>query len=80
MNTFKTYQKVNAKEDKVSFAVSRMEDLYAKHKGKVDEPHRHNYFTVLIVKKAAGQHKIDFNTYSYRRGKYISLRQGRYTR
>lgn len=64
MDTFKTYQKVNAKEDNISFAISRMEDIYVKHNGKVDEPHRHNYFTVLIVKRAAGQHKIDFNTYA----------------
>lgn len=63
MNTFKTYQKVNFKKDNLSFAISKMEDIYVKHKGKVDEPHRHNYFTVLIVIKAAGQHKIDFNTY-----------------
>ncbi len=64
MNTFKTYQKVNANKENVSFAIARMEDIYAKHNGKVDEPHRHNFFTVLIVKKALGLHKIDFNTYS----------------
>lgn len=63
MNTVKTYQKVNANRDNVSFAISKMEDIYEKHNGKVDEPHRHNYFTVLIVKKASGQHKIDFNSY-----------------
>lgn len=38
-----------------------MEDIYAKRNGKVDAPHRHNFFTVLII--AEGQHKIDFNTY-----------------
>lgn len=63
MGTVKTYQKVNAEKDDVSFAISKMEDIYTKHNGKTDEPHRHNYFTVLIIKKAAGQHKIDFNTY-----------------
>ena len=63
MNNVKTYQKVNSEKDNVSFAISKMEDIYIKHNGKVDDPHRHNYFTVLIVKKAAGQHKIDFNTY-----------------
>lgn len=31
--------------------------------GKVDEPHRHNYYTVLIINKAKGEHKIDFNSY-----------------
>lgn len=63
MNTVKTYQKINSDLDNVSFGISRMEDIYTKRKGKVDEPHRHNYYTVLIVKKAKGEHKIDFNSY-----------------
>jgi len=40
-----------------------MEDIYTKRNGEVDVPHRHNYYTVLIVKKANGLHKIDFNAY-----------------
>ena len=40
-----------------------MEEIYTKRNGRVDEPHRHNYYTVLIVNKAKGQHKIDFNSY-----------------
>lgn len=63
MNIVKTYQKVNAKQENASFGISKMEDIYTKRSGKVDEPHRHNYYTVLVVEKAKGQHKIDFNTY-----------------
>ena len=40
-----------------------MEDIYVKRSGQTDEPHRHNYFTVLIIKQAKGLHKIDFNSY-----------------
>jgi len=40
-----------------------MEDIYTKRNGQADEPHRHNYYTVLVVNKAKGLHKIDFNTY-----------------
>ncbi|MGB0427767.1 MAG: AraC family transcriptional regulator [Flavobacteriales bacterium] len=47
----------------MSFGISKMEDIYAKRKGAVDEPHRHNYYTVLIINKAKGVHKIDFNSY-----------------
>lgn len=64
MNEVKTYQKVNSKKESLSFGISKMEDIYAKRHGKVDEPHRHNYYTVLIINKAKGQHKIDFNTYA----------------
>ena len=63
MNSVKTYQKVNADKQEVSFGISKMEDIYIKRNGKVDEPHRHNYYTVLIVNKAKGLHKIDFNSY-----------------
>ncbi|SHJ95858.1 AraC-type DNA-binding protein [Arenibacter nanhaiticus] len=63
MNIVKTYQKVNSKKKNVSFGISKMEDIYKKRNGKVDEPHRHHYFTVLIINKAKGLHKIDFNTY-----------------
>lgn len=63
MNIVKTYQEVNAAEESVSFGISKMEDIYAKREGRVDEPHRHNFFTVLVVDQAKGFHKIDFNTY-----------------
>ncbi|SMO37860.1 AraC-type DNA-binding protein [Saccharicrinis carchari] len=63
MSSVKIYQEVNPDKENVSFAISRMEDIYTKRKGKVDEPHRHNYYTVLIINKAKGLHKIDFNTY-----------------
>lgn len=63
MDTLKTYQKVNSKKENLSFGISRMEAIYTKRNGKVDEPHRHNYYTVLVINKAAGLHKIDFNSY-----------------
>lgn len=63
MNTVKTYQKVNSEKENVSFWISKLEDIYIKRNGQADEPHRHNYFTVLVVNKAKGLHKIDFNTY-----------------
>ena len=61
MNTVKIYENVNAEEHNVSFGISKMEDIYVKRAGEVDEPHRHNYYTVLIIKKAKGQHKMLMN-------------------
>ncbi|EGV42492.1 AraC family transcriptional regulator [Bizionia argentinensis JUB59] len=63
MDIVKTYQNVNNEIDSISFGISKMEDIYTKRNGRVDEPHKHNYYTVLIVNKAKGQHKIDFNSY-----------------
>src|SRR5690554_7749084 len=63
MNTVKTYKDVNSNNGNISFGISKMEDIYVKRDGKVDEPHRHNYYTVLVIDHAKGQHKIDFNSY-----------------
>jgi len=63
MNTVKTYHKVNSTNENISFGISKMEDIYIERNGRIDEPHRHDYFTVLVVNKAKGKHKIDFNTY-----------------
>ena len=40
-----------------------MEDVYSIRKGEIDEPHRHNFYTVLVINQAKGIHKIDFNIY-----------------
>lgn len=63
MQTVKTYHNVNSTNEHVSFGISKMESIYIERDGKVDEPHRHNYYTVLVVYKAKGIHKIDFNSY-----------------
>lgn len=63
MNKVKTYDQVKSDKDMINFSISKMEDIYTRRNGKVDEPHRHNYFTVLIIKQANGTHKIDFNAY-----------------
>lgn len=65
MESVKTYQKVYSEEGDVSFGIFRMEDIYLEQNGEPDEPHRHNYYTVLIVNQAQGIHKIDFNTYKF---------------
>lgn len=63
MNSLKTYNKVNSEKDVISFGISKMEGVYVKRNGQSDDPHRHNYYTVLIIKQAKGFHKIDFNSY-----------------
>jgi AraC-like DNA-binding protein len=63
MNPVKTYQNVNKRDEMLSFGISKMEDVYEKKQGAVDEPHRHNYYTVLVVQQANGIHIIDFHSY-----------------
>ena len=56
----KTYKDVNNKSG-INFRIQRMEEIYAERNGIADEPHRHDYYTVLLVKDASGKHFIDFN-------------------
>lgn len=65
MDAVKIYQKVYSEEGDVSFGIFKMEDIYLEQNGEPDEPHRHSYYTVLIVKQAKGVHKIDFNSYDF---------------
>lgn len=65
MDAVKIYQEVYSEKGNLSFGIFRMEDIYIEQDGKADEPHRHNYYTVLIIKQAKGVHKIDFNTYEF---------------
>ena len=48
MKAVKIYQEVYSEEGNVSFGIFRMEDIYLEQNGEPDEPHRHDYYTVLI--------------------------------
>lgn len=64
MDPIKTYTHVHHRNDEVYFRIARMEDIWEERRGKADEPHRHEFYTVLLVKKARGVHNIDFNTHA----------------
>ncbi len=61
--SIKQYQHVHTEQEQISFDIKRMEVLYEKFKGQPDEPHRHGYYTVILIQKAAGQHIIDFHSF-----------------
>lgn len=63
MTAVKTYKSVNSNQENLHFSIAKMQDIYTLRNGKVDEPHRHNFYSVLIISKAKGIHKIDFNEY-----------------
>ena len=53
-----------------------MEDIYDHREGRPDHPHRHNYYTVVLIKKAEGLHKIDFNQYTLEDGQIYFISPG----
>lgn len=66
MNSVKTYHKVDSTNNNVSFGISKTEDIYSNRNGIIDEPHRHDFYTVLVINTAKGKHNIDFNSYDLR--------------
>ena len=66
----KTYTNVHKEDDSLSFGISRMEEIYRDRNGVVDAPHRHDYYTVLLVREARGRHIVDFKEYPLR-GKQV---------
>lgn len=63
METIKVQQYINENDEYSSFRIFRMEEYYANRKGQLTVPHRHNFYTVLIIKEAKGKHLIDFKAY-----------------
>lgn len=62
MEAIKEYSSVN-EEDCLFFRISRTEDIWAKFQGAPDAPHRHAYYTVILVTESEGSHTIDYNEY-----------------
>ncbi|GMN05827.1 AraC family transcriptional regulator [Croceitalea sp. MTPC5] len=64
MDSLKTYHQVDRDDSDLSFRIAKMEAIYDTRKGETDTPHRHDFYTILLVKKGSGQHRIDFNSYT----------------
>ena len=57
--------KIEQRKPSSAFHLEKMEAIYEKSGGKVDVPHRHDYYTVLFVEKARGKHIIDYQQYHF---------------
>ncbi len=50
---------------KKDFNLQRMEHIFERESGKVDVPHRHDYYTTIFVDTADGFHNIDYKSYAF---------------
>lgn len=64
MSTIKNYHTIHPRHPSLTFDIKRMEDIYEQTNGQIDEPHRHDYYTILLVQKAKGKHLIDFHEFN----------------
>lgn len=59
----KTYELTDRNGIPTDFILKNMGELYERSGGKPDRPHRHNYYTLLLVQQGKGTHIIDFKEY-----------------
>jgi AraC-like DNA-binding protein len=57
--------KIENRKPQLHFRIQSMGDIYDRSKGVTDVSHRHDYFTLLIINEAEGQHLIDYGDYSF---------------
>jgi AraC-like DNA-binding protein len=62
-NEIKTYDLNTPKGDQIDFILKKIEYIYDHFNGIIDTPHRHAYFTLLLVKEGFGRHIIDFKKF-----------------
>jgi AraC family transcriptional activator of pobA len=61
----KTYELTDKTGVTTDFMLKDMEDQYESSGGTPDRPHRHSYYTILLVKRGKGKHIIDFKEYEF---------------
>ncbi|UGU16424.1 AraC family transcriptional regulator [Sinomicrobium kalidii] len=76
MNFIKTYSDVDPADSRMTFRIRTMEEIYDRNGGKTDEPHRHDYYIILLVRKADGIHHIDFKEYPLSGGQVYFISPG----
>ncbi len=62
-NKIATYELTDTTGKPTDFILKDMAALYEAANGEQDRPHRHDYFTIILIEKAKGTHIIDFKAY-----------------
>ncbi|MFV0379178.1 MAG: helix-turn-helix domain-containing protein [Mangrovibacterium sp.] len=58
-----TYSLTDAAGQSTDFILKDMGELYNRFGGQPDAPHRHDYYTILLIEKAEGVHIVDFKSF-----------------
>lgn len=57
--------KISNRRPNTDFNLQKMGVIYEQVNGQIDSPHRHDYYTVLLIEKAKGKHVIDYQTFLF---------------
>jgi len=66
-NEIKSYELETLDGRSSEFVVKKIEDIYDLQNGIEDAPHRHKYYTLIVVKEGEGRHVIDFNEFEIKK-------------
>lgn len=59
----KTYSLVDDYSQACHFKLQTVEQIEERMAGAVDSPHRHDYYTIILIKNGVGKHFVDFKEY-----------------
>lgn len=76
MEVIKKYSQVDKDNDAVHFRISKIEDYYSERAGEPDSPHKHDYYTILLLNEGKGIHNIDFESYKLKRNQLYFISPG----
>ncbi len=62
--------------EKVFFAFRTMEENHVRTGGQPDRPHRHEFYTILLIRNACGTHVVDYVEYPMKPGTVFLLSPG----
>ena len=57
--------RIERRQPSQNFAIHDMGGIFEAADGKTDVPHRHDYYTVILVAKSQGEHIIDYRSYPF---------------
>lgn len=57
--------KIENRKPNTDFYLGDMGEIYDQAEGKTDVPHRHDYYTVLLIQAAEGTHVVDYKTFPF---------------
>lgn len=63
-------------EQSVLFAYRTMEEIFDESGANPDEPHKHNFYTIIFSKKGEGFHAIDFTRHEIKNNRVFFLMPG----
>lgn len=58
-----TTTQLQQRKSSINFNLLNMGKIFDEAGGKIDVPHRHDYYTVILTEEATGRHVIDYHTY-----------------